>query len=286
MAVTPERNDFLESNGLVLPPELVLGVTEAGIDDSEFARVLSQVCSLTRRLALPALFTTLSPVIDSRSLVRLPKHARPYVRNVWLTDGDGAGVSDTAARTSWLWSTAHNLAFSGHFLAACGDLPLASEAPTCRRVTILGDEVVFFWQRAVPLLAEVTHMHVVGEFSTALVSLCFALANLRRLALCVSGWHNRAQVVGVLALLEHRPHLEMVVLMFPEVDDVEHLATRVRITTGINERLYMLPAAQTETDVRAQWEAAADGAEDIWERAARLKAAVARQDSEVIKQFW
>ena len=107
MAVTSEQYNAFVSNGVGLPPELVLGVTEACIDDSECARALSQVCALTRSLALPALFTALSPITDARSLVRFPKHLRPFVRNVWLTDGDGAGISDTAEQTSWLWSTAH-----------------------------------------------------------------------------------------------------------------------------------------------------------------------------------
>ena len=135
MAVTPEHHDVLKPNGLILPLELILGVTKAGIDDSEFARAVSQVCSLTRKLALPALFATLSSTIDSCSLIRLPEHVRPYVRNVWLTDGDGADVSDTAARTFWLWSTAHTLAFSSRFLVTCGYLTLPCLVPTCQRAT-------------------------------------------------------------------------------------------------------------------------------------------------------
>ena len=133
--VTPEHHDVLKPNGLILPLELILGVTKAGIDDSEFARAVSQVCSLTRKLALPALFATLSSTIDSCSLIRLPEHVRPYVRNVWLTDGDGADVSDTAARTFWLWSTAHTLAFSSRFLVTCGYLTLPCLVPTCQRAT-------------------------------------------------------------------------------------------------------------------------------------------------------
>ena len=94
------------------------------------------------------------------------------------------------------------------------------------------------------------------------------------------------QVINRLALLERRPNLEMAVLISPVIDDVGHLTTRVDIVTGIPNKRYILPTSQAETDVRVQWEAAVSGAEDIWERAARLSAAVSAQDSETIKQFW
>lgn len=66
----------------------------------------------------------------------------------------------------------------------------------------------------------------------------------------------------------------MVVLILPGI-----IAIRMGIAMGIHKKLYMPLGASQKEDVRTQWEAAASGAQDLGQKAIRLRAAVIAHDS-------
>lgn len=274
-----------------LPMELVLKIVEEGLRDHQLARAFSHVCVRLRKMALPILYTSLSPVEDTRTLMGFPEHLKPIVHNLWVESTPPPSTSAlVAAKTAWIWSRVPNLALSSVLVEACldvidQDLEHADPPFCCKRLTTFGQNLLRHWEGEPNLspLSTVTHLRLVEDVCMPDLLLMSRMPALEYIAVSLNRSNVVEQMAYVMALLTyHGKAVRMVALVLEPQDDRTFWMTRVRIAINIHHSLYVVPGAHSKDGIRKEWEEYVNGGEDIWQKASGLRQAVLDDDEEEV----
>ncbi|PCH35384.1 hypothetical protein WOLCODRAFT_145795 [Wolfiporia cocos MD-104 SS10] len=286
---TVENNDLAPMR---LPAELVILISVEGLADPELARVLTQVCSWIRAIALSAAYATIPRVRNVGQLSRFPDHLRPFVRNVFIDDippTSGPRSVGIARQNSWLWCTATHLVIPSSYLDACSVAGMAAcsgftdsgPPPTCIKLTMFGFSFLQDYSPSIPyLLSNVTHLHLVDYFTPFYLAprLIASMRSVKFVAFSSSS-DSLSEIIGNAPPFMAHERLEMVVLVVKPPDDLARWIAEVQPILSQSKSLHLLPIMRSmDSAKRALRDILEHGRKDIWQLAKKARQALLEGD--------
>ncbi|KAH9932147.1 hypothetical protein B0H21DRAFT_93648 [Amylocystis lapponica] len=259
-----------------IPIELAFHIFKLGLADRELAHTLAQVCSWTHRLAMPRLYTTLSPISQPEQLTKFPDHLVPVVQNVWFETSwaheRGARYwAEALVGVCWVYFVRGHVAVSARMMLDLCAVPqtfidyLARTRPhACSQLTLFGPELHMLPGDPIPLLRGVTHLRVLEPKN----GVCLYFLGLRMPALgylavplLSLGEQDCRMLLEFVMMLMDQAHFEMAVVVVPAFQGPGELQTTARVAMARSEKLFIMPGRYDMEVVRKEWDAALYG---IW----------------------
>ncbi|KAI0923120.1 hypothetical protein AcV5_009934 [Taiwanofungus camphoratus] len=247
-------NRAIDSPYASLPTELVVMIVHEALVDFECARIISQVCSWMRQVALSRLYTTISRLPHKKCAAEFPHHLRQLVYNLWL---DEVSPSDKSIlETAWLWLTVPNLVIPFQFLSESCYLAhrdsIQLSPVRCHRLTTFGSELRVAEHLDVSVLKHITHLRLVQIYmDIPHIRLLLRMPSLQRVAVPVNRTNSQNQAACSMSLLIHSG-VQMVVLVVSEQQGPSYWSSRVRAAMLVNQRLYMVSGADDRNGVHKE----------------------------------